>query len=331
MKNREGVHPVPHMESVFMDSGAFTLFNDYTLKRREKRTGKHGKQLEAPIVRRGQGDYSWFDLSKGSEFRTYCDRYASFMKAMAGRGILFANVDVIQNPDLTWESQRFFEEEHGVQPIPIVHGLTPMKYLHRYLDTGRYDLIGLGGLGHHIPFSAYIDWADDVFLIICPESKGYMPQVRVHGFAMTSFHLMRRWPWWSVDSASWVKTSAYGGIYVPRWSKDGGWRFDRPPIRIGVSSESSMRSKEDQHIDNVGESTRELVFKWVKHCGMREGTLNKDGTMKEFGIRSHFRARHIVNLTYMKDFEASLPRWPHKLDPRIVELHRVNYHRGFGL
>lgn len=330
-----------------MDSGAYTLFNDFVEKRRDKRIGKHGKELERPMVRRGQGDYSWYDLSKGSEFRRYCDRYASFMKKMEGR-ILFVNVDAIQNPDLTWETQRFFEEEHGVQPVPVVHGLTPMKYLHRYLDTGRYDLIGLGGLGHHVPFSSYIDWADEVFLAICPESKEYLPQVRVHGFAMTSWKLMCRWPFWSVDSATWVKLAAYGWLYVPRWEQDR-WRFDKPPMQINVSSgapgeeedlgfsvvaadnRSPMGRKPDKHVDNVSSVIKEVVFRWVKKCGVEEGTVDEEGKMEEFGVRSHFRARSICNLHYFKDLEESSPKWPWPLDPQIIKQHRVDYHRGFGI
>lgn len=339
-------------ESVFMDSGAYSLYNDQVEKRRDHvpRKSKNkrvlammGERLDPPKVRRGQGDYSFFDLSKGSPFRKYCDSYASFMKKMKGKGLLFVNVDAIMNPDLTWETQRFFEEEHGVQPTPVIHGLTPMKYLHRYLDTGRYKLIGLGGMGHSVSFSSYMQWADEVFLTICPKSEGYMPQIRVHGFAMTSWKLMRRWPWWSVDSATWVKLAAYGWLYVPPYRK-GKWSYDEPPMQINVSSgkepteeeiEAMMKAgivhirqsnysplgkKADKHFDSSKPQTKADVKRWVEHCGLE---------MEE--VRGHFRSRSICNLNYMKNLEESLPEWPHPLDNKVVEEHSVNYRRGFNL
>src|SRR6266480_5882604 len=185
-----------YAESVWIDSGAHGLYNIHVLKHGDRK-GEHGRKLAKPPVYWGKGDrpgvgrqdFSFYDLSKGSEFRRYCDAYAAFIKEtqlrMLGTGakVAFVNIDAISNPDLTWEIQRFFEEEHGVKPIPIVHYETPMKNVDRYLEAGRYQLLGVGGLGQGVSRHDYFSWADRFFVHICPESNRYLPLIKVHGFA----------------------------------------------------------------------------------------------------------------------------------------------------
>lgn len=342
--------PGLYTESLFMDSGAYTLVNDYVFKRRDKvlrqskdeRFHAEGNTLLPPKIFRGRGDYSHFDLSPGTPFRFYCDRFAKFIQRFAPSGVLTTNVDAIMNPKKTWEIQQYFQEEHGVRPIPVVHGLTPLKWLDKYLEDG-HELIGLGGLGHAVRLEDYIKWGDAVFDTICPRPKR-LPQIRIHGFAMTSWSLMQRWPWWSVDSATWVKLSAYGWLYVPRWSKSRGWLFDSPPMQINVSygkhpeqqdeaayltdlgadNYSPLGKKRDKHLDNVQPAARDAVLRWVERCNLQLGSVDGNGQEKVFGVRSHFRARSIANLHYLKDLEESRPAWPHRLDNESVNL-------GFGL
>ena len=344
-----------YAESMFIDSGAHSLYNIHVLKSKGV-LGKHGKLLLPPTKWGGtdpSADFSYYDLTKGSPFRAYCVSYASFMKVMKGKGVLLANVDAIGNPALTWEIQRFFEEEHGVQPMPIVHCHTPLKWVDKYLEAGRYDLLGVGGLGQGITRSEYFGWADEFFLHICPKSNGYLPIIKTHGFAMTSWELMSRWPWWSVDSATWVKLSAYGWLYVPR-ERNGKFRFDRPPMVINFSKRPPKKRKEERggqqmdshpsfkenpapreterlkHYDNIVEGARRTVDRWLKHVDVPMGSVDEQGEMKEFGIVSHHRARSIANLIYLKDLEESRPEWPHPLDDKLVHQTGVDYMKGCG-
>lgn len=320
-----------YSESMFVDSGAHSIYNIHVLKH-GKREGAHGRVLDKPPVKWSQGDFSYFDLTKGSPFRKYCDDYATFMKSMVKRdaGVLMANIDAISNPDLTWEIQRFFEEEHGVQPMPIIHCYTPMKYVDRYLEAGRYDLLGVGGLGQGISRHEYFKWGDELFLHICPESKGYMPQIRTHGFAMTSWELICRWPWWSVDSATWVKLSAYGWLYIPRYLK-GKFSYDHPPMTINFSFRSPQKKIPGKHYDNVKPAIKKACDLWIKKLGLDMGTVDDEGKTLEFGLASHHRARSIANLTYLTELQNSRPDWPHTLDPEIVSATAVGYGKGFGL
>lgn len=328
-----------YSESIFVDSGAHSIFNIFVLKH-GKRKGANGRDLDKPPVKWSQGDFSYYNLAKGSDFRKYCDDYANFIKAMKGKEVLLANVDAIGNPDLTWEIQRFFEEEHGVQPVPIVHYGTPMEYVDRYLaattrlrngSMRKYDLLGVGGLGQGVSRHEYFSWADEFFTHICPESNRHLPLIKTHGFAMTSWELMCRYPWWSVDSATWVKLSAYGWLYMPRWTEEKGFRFDLPPIMVNFSFRSPRLKERQKHYHNVTPAVKANADKWLKHIGLDFGSVKGDGEVDEFGVSSHHRARSIANLTYLVDLQDSRPEWPHPLNLELVSSSTVKYARGFGL
>lgn len=346
------LQPVLGSDSIFMDSGAFSLYAINVGKSQgqevaegyaeisAKRRG--GEKLDPPPKgsRRGS-DYSYFSLSKGSEFRGYCDKYASFMQKFAGRDITFATVDAIRNPELSWDIQHYFEEEHGLYPVPVVHGGTPLRYLHRYLEEPKkYPIIGLGGLAGGI--RPFIKWVDEAFYDICPRSNRYLPTVKVHGFAVTSWEFMVRWPWWSVDSTSWIKYAAYGWILVPPLT-NGKFDYHLPPLQINMSRKptprmhrslrnkgKSPRQQKDNHYDNTSKLVRERVDLWLKHLGISMGAFEAEDIVED-GVSSSFRARAIVNLHYFKNLEESMPAWPVPLNQEIVQQRSVQYHRGFGL
>lgn len=320
------MEPERYIESVFVDSGAFTLFAKHVRARK----GSKGQTLEAPGLFARNADYSYYDLKPGTEFRAYCDSYAAFIKKVQDAGVLVVNVDAIHNPEKTWEIQEFFEKEHGLRPVPVVHSLSPLKWLDRYLDTGKYDLIGIGGFGHSVPMQTYLRWTDQVFDRVCPESNKNMPLVRLHGFAMTAWKVLVRYPWWSVDSATWVKTSAYGILYVPQWK--GKWLYDRPPVQINLSAKSgSAKKQKNKHIDNCAGHFKELVHRWLDYCGVKEGTVDEKGEEVERGVISHYIPRNRCNLLYFKGLEESRPPWPYPLDRQIVKPHGVSHRRGFQL
>lgn len=336
----------PYTESMFVDSGAYTLFNKHVLGYTQEKIGTHGKVLDRPKgAVRGKKDYSFYDLRPGTEFRKYCDRYAAFLKTVKGSGTLAVNVDAIHNPDITWEVQQFFEKEHGVQPVPVVHGLTPIRYLERYLETGRYTLIGLGGLGHAMKRSDYVRWADEVYRRICPESNKFVPIIRTHGFAMTAWDLICRWPWWSVDSATWVKLAGYGWILMPPY-KGGRYRYDAPPIQLNVSRKETERKWKfwwrvgvkgprqirNRHIDNSIPHLVDALEDWIDYIDLPLGEYGKDNEVKEEGVVTDFKLRAIANLIYFKNLQESRPKWPYPLDPKIRETKKnQDYQKGFGL
>lgn len=280
----------------FLDSGAHTIYTEQVIK---KKTGQ-----------KGAGDYSYYSLKKGSEFRIYVDRYAAFIKKWKDALDYYATIDAIFNPKITYEVQKYLEDEHGLWPVPVIHYGTDLKWITKYLDEG-HKYIGLGGLGQEVTKQEYRAWGDKVYKMLCP-SPDYLPCVRTHGFAITAWNLLFRYPWYSVDSASWRKSAGFGGIYVPH-RINGEFVFTIPPTTIQVSNESPAKAKRGKHIATLNfkfAALRRLVKDWLKEIDIPLGTVNKKGEMKEWGVVSSHPARMAANLRFFERMCASIPKWP---------------------
>lgn len=314
-KNRSSSRPKKdgevRVESMFMDSGAHGLFTQEVLSKRtihistrDEPTSKEQhnyhnltageksamrKQFPS-LFKRNEGgyDYSWYETD---EFWKYVDDYAEFIKKNLDSIDFYVNVDAIFNPKITWKAQKYMEDKHGLRPLPVIHYGTDLKWIKRYIKKG-YDFIGLGGLGQTVSKQSYLDWADAVYDMLCDNPKR-LPCVKTHGFAMTSFKLMRRYPWWSVDSASWVKSGGFGKIWIPK-KRNGTWDYKLQPHNFFVSDPSTIQKAPKASVINgeinkrsssgeeitaalISESVDLPVEKVRGHLGK----LKKDGLLEE--------------------------------------------------
>lgn len=281
--------------SIFMDSGAYSLDKYFGPKKR--------------------GDYSYFDLKNNPEFRTYCDRYGSFMKSMqkevSSPDFIAANVDVIGSPELTRRTQEYFEKEHGVKPVPVVHLGSSMEHLEHYLSK-NYEMIGLGGFAKCRDSKKKIKWLDEAFKRICPESNKRIPIVKVHGFAMFDFQLLTRYPWWSVDSTTWHNPAVMGYVYLPFWSEEKkAWDYSRKARIVNFAKNSQHNDNPGKHITNVTDGIRREVYRWLDEIGSCDWRMT--GHEDFFSIYEAM-TRAEANLQYWKNLEESRPKWPHPLN-----------------
>jgi len=121
----------------------------------------------------------------------------------------YANLDVIGNAEATWENQQRLEDM-GLNPLPVFHTREPWEYLERYVE--KYDYVGLGGL---VPFAkgrdpVYVPWVLKCF-------KMAKDKCVFHGFGVTNWEALKNFPWYSVDSTSWLAGTQYG--QVPIWDR----------------------------------------------------------------------------------------------------------------
>lgn len=128
-----------------------------------------------------------------------------------GNIILTASVlDVVGDATATWQNQRRMEDL-GVTALPCFHYGEPEEALMYYLEN--YDYITLGGM---VPISTaqLIVWLNRLWGCFLTKPDG-TPRVKVHGFGLTSLTLVERYPWYSIDSSTWVQASFNGGIMLP--------------------------------------------------------------------------------------------------------------------
>ena len=211
------IHRQAHVErikddgvKVFLDSGAFSAFTK-------------GVEVDLPA---------------------YCDYIHRNMDIIeVVDGALCASVlDGIGDPLKTYENQKAMEKL-GVKPLPCFHYGEPEEYLEYYINN--YSYITLGGM---VPISTpqLRHWLDRLWERYLTDGSG-RPRIKVHGFGLTVVELMKRYPWYSVDSSSWVQIAANGNILIPEVGL------------ISTSDSSPNRKVAGQHIDTIPQVQRDAL------------------------------------------------------------------------
>lgn len=294
------------VESHFLDSGAFSQWT---------KAAEYAKDHD--------GDrWAYYDSAEHYEF---LDKYAAFVKEYAHAIDLYANVDVIPTraknikagewaPDeveraeqLSWRNQRYFEKHHGLQPVPVVHYRANLKWLTHYIER-NYELIALGGLVGSTSKDGCQKWIDRCFDLVC-QTPDRTPCVNVHGFGITNWSLLLRYPWWSVDSTSWTKVGAYGGILVPHRRK-GRFTFNEQPYLCKVSVDSPDMQKAGRHAISWSDLERKVVLDWLQEINVPYGSVDAEGQVTEFGVSTRHTERRAANLIFFERMRASLPEYP---------------------
>lgn len=212
------------------------------------------------------GAFSSFTKGVEVDLPKYCD-YIKRNKDIIEHvdGTLLASVlDGIGDPLKTWQNQLAMEQL-GVRPLPCFHYGEDERYLEWYI--ANYDYITLGGM---VPISTpqLKLWLDRIWEKYLTDGSG-RPRIKVHGFGLTTASLMERYPWYSVDSSSWVQIARVGGMLL------------MPEARvINVSNQSPQRRVEGQHIDTLTPLQRQAVEQKLAACGvdterMRETYLSR--------------------------------------------------------
>jgi len=211
--------------------------------------------------------------------------YAAYIKD-SGDIIEVASVlDGIGDPELTLTNQKKLEDL-GVEVLPCFHYGEDPKYLQYYLEN--YDHITLGGM---VPISTsdLRQWLDYIWEEYLTDQKGF-PIVKVHGFGLTALDLMKRYPWYSVDSTSWVMTAMFGGIY---WDLGNGRE-----TKLTMSDQSPKKKWIGMHYDTLAPIEQDIVRQQIEDKGFDVEEL-----------RSIYWKRDLWNIQYFKDL-CDMPAFP---------------------
>lgn len=96
-------------------------------------------------------------------------------------------------------------------------------------------------------------------------------KIKFHGFAVTSHALMERYPWYSVDSASWTLMAATGGLVIPDFQKP----YVAPHLLFDLSERSS-KVGDSKHINNCPPALRKRIFEYCESRGFKAHDLQND-------------------------------------------------------
>ena len=214
--------------------------------------------------------------------------------------------------------------------IHVFHKEDSFKWLKKFMDDG-VEYVGLAP-GQFTGQDQKIKWLDRCMDYVT-DDKG-RPRIRFHGFAVTAMALMMRYPWYSVDSTSWVIAAAHGKLIFPRFNA-GRPDYTRVPIQLGLSDLSPSKDKQGHHLTNISQKDHDLVMQYIKDNGYILGKssyktvdssykLKKNerymaGTSKtlktrsvevieEWGLINDYKIRAQLNAKFMFEFEAKWER-----------------------
>jgi hypothetical protein len=142
-------------------------------------------------------------------------------------------------------------QNRGVRPLPCFHAGEDERYLEWYVQN--YDYITLGGM---VGTSAQqlMVWLDRIWSRYLLDENG-KPRIKVHGFGITSIPVMKRYPWWSCDSSSWIQSAAFGAVVSPKFGA------------IQVSDKSPSLKDAGQHVDNMSPIHRQRIIEHFEEDG----------------------------------------------------------------
>lgn len=257
----------------------------------------------------------------------------------------------------SWNNyRRMIEYLPKEKVIPVYHRGEDPKWLDRYLDFG-VDYIGIG---QAVAFGGKVDqkaWLRENLWPRVLNNDGTL-KVKTHGFAITSFDLMKFMPWHSVDSTSWLKQAAYGVVYVP-FQKGGVDDYSRAPFLLNCSPKSPSRH-DPFHINTLSPSVRDQVTDYFTRMNIKPGKSEKvavpsgykktddelwfDKTKREViriverGVTTCHQHRFRANARYIQEANKVLPvnhiyfaggegsiddRIEYKLRRRLMSYHKI--------
>lgn len=198
------------------------------------------------------GAFSAFTLGVTLSVEDYCNYIKTNMDILRVEdGDVMASVlDGIGDPLQTWRNQQEMELR-GVRPLPCFHFGEDEQYLEHYVKN--YSYITLGGMVAQST-KALGPWLDRIWDRYLTDGSG-RPRTRVHGFGLTSVPLMGDYPWYSVDSSSWVQATAFGAIVTPKHGP------------MHVSEKSPNRHDWGHHISTLTPVEQDAVYQMLEQAG----------------------------------------------------------------
>ncbi len=176
-------------------------------------------------------------------------------------------------------------KDAGLRPIPVHHGGENIAELERLLKDGE-EYIGVSPFKDWT-YGRQARWLDDIFNVIT-DKDGY-PFVKVHGFGVTQNELMRRYPWYSIDSTTWRMTPAYGQILIPL-ERAGRPDFTRKPQTINVTGENNENTGGNaRSFDALGDRYKEYISRYLAEYAQRTiGQLRYDNEARSRAMLAYF-------------------------------------------
>jgi hypothetical protein len=124
----------------------------------------------------------------------------------------------------------------GLSPIPTFHQGEEIVWLEKMLHDGE-PYLGISP-AKNMPWYVQQEWLDRIFAM-CTDRAGNA-LVKIHGFGIASVDFLKRYPFFSCDTAGWATAAGWGKIYVPSYVNGSPNYLCRPTL-VTVSEQSEKK------------------------------------------------------------------------------------------
>ncbi len=179
---------------------------------------------------------------------------------------------------LSWDNYLLMIQELPKDKvIPVFHQNDDVRWLHKYLEFG-VKYIGISPANDE-QTRGRLKWLKPLMKVLF-DGAG-RPVVKTHGFAVTSFDLIKAMEWYSVDSASWKMTPSWGSVYLPQ-VRNGAFVYDEQPAIIGCTPQIPKKDHQG-HIDRLTPLVRDRFNRLLAEFKLHRGTH------EEFEVASDYK------------------------------------------
>lgn len=276
----------------------------------QKKPEKFEKQLQAVLDVGGtmfldSGAFTAWTKGTEIDLRAYINFCLKFQERLTA----IANLDVIPGSygryptaeEVEQSARRGFENyltmvDAGVDPSKLVHIFhqgESWEWLQKIVNTCPY--FGISPANDKTT-SQKITWLEQCMKHVC--DKDGLPLGKYHGFGVTSWDIMQRYNWFSVDSSTWLRPGSFGNIYVPV-HVHGVPDYGQPPNIVAVSTRSNSVGEQGKHLITMTAEEQELVIKFVTDMGFNIEELADD-----------YIKRHYLNIAVTRRIISAIPEWP---------------------
>jgi hypothetical protein len=192
-----------------------TLFSYIDLKRREDLHEYLEMYDFCKKIIIDSGAYSVWAAGKSIDIDEYIAFCLGLQNSPGGDRFIFVNLDTLPGKKDTkptpqereysaqksWESMLYMHGK-GVRCLPVFHQHEDMSWMHKMAEFTDYIGISPDNSRDNAP-KYKKGWLDMVYYQLRLKAK-------THGFGVTSKEILMRYPFYSVDSTSWIDPKKYG-------------------------------------------------------------------------------------------------------------------------
>lgn len=168
-------------------------------------------------------------LGKVGSIDEYAREYGRWVVAQLEAGVkldFYVTFDYVKHCPEVWRVTKMLQKEFKLDPTAVYHGDQSLDWFRRYVGEGhKFICVGrvkaLGSKGLRSYYERIFEEADK------------LGGVKLHGLMVTGQNIYR-FPWYSVDSATWTRLAANGRLVTidPARKKIGHFRVSRVQIPI---------------------------------------------------------------------------------------------------